>query len=375
MNFDLTKDDQAFLEKLASVAAELAAGGRCAAKGIPEARAEARATLKRLAAAGYLQLGVRSPEAGRTVVELAAMETLATGARSAMLMAAMSTRVLGRAIAAWASEAQQVQWFAPLVAGHALGALGLSEASLNVDNDPLETTAQRQGDFFRLSGKKSFVINAPLADVFGVVGLIDERPAILLIPRKAQGLRVDGRIETMGHDELWIAGLHLEDTPVAADAVIQPPPSVNLLDQLRLWENEVLTAQALGLMQAAYASARDYAKAHRTGGRPIVAYQEVGFKLSEMLTLCQTAQLLAYRSVWITAVDPRAGRSLNWCAKVFCTESAEQVAGEALRILGQKGYRAGGRAEGAYRAVKLTQIGGTSTEIARVKIGDAALGY
>jgi alkylation response protein AidB-like acyl-CoA dehydrogenase len=128
-------------------------------------------------------------------------------------------------------------------------------------------------------------------------------------------------------------------------------------------------------MKAAYESARDYAKAHRSGGKPVIAYQEVGFKLAEMLTLCQTAELLAYRAVWTAAVDPRAGRSLNWCAKVFCSEAAERVAGDALRILGQAGYRAGGPAEGAYRAVKLTQIAGTSTELARVKIGDAALGY
>jgi alkylation response protein AidB-like acyl-CoA dehydrogenase len=183
------------------------------------------------------------------------------------------------------------------------------------------------------------------------------------------------RIHAMGHAGLWIAGLEMEGTPVAAEDLVQPPPDIDLLDQLRLWENEVLMAQALGLMKAAYESARDYAKTHRSGGKPIIAYQEVGFKLSEMLTLYQTAQLFAYRAVWTAAVDPRAGRSLNWCAKVFCTESAERVSGDALRILGQAGCQVDSPAARAYRAVKLTQIGGTSTEIARVKIGDAALGF
>lgn len=375
MDFDLTTEDRAFLEKLATVAADLEAGDGLEAIDVPAARGQAETVLTKLAAAGYLQLGAGNPEANQAVIELAAMETLAAGARSAMLMAAMSTRVLGRAIAVLGTAPQRDQWCQPLVEGRALGGLGLSEASQNVDNDPLETAAQRHGDALRLCGMKSFVINAPLADVFGVVGALDGRPAIFMVDRKAEGLRVDPRIRTMGHEGLWIAGLQLEDTPVAADAVIQPPPEVNLLDQLRLWENEVLTAQALGLMKAAYESARDFAKSHRSGGKPIIAYQEVGFKLSEMLTLYQTAQLFAYRAVWTTAVDPKAGRSLNWCAKVFCAESAEQVAGQALRILGPEGYRTGSAAEGAYRAVKLTQIGGTSTEIARVKIGDAALGY
>ncbi len=375
MNFDLTTADQTFLEKMAAVAAAVAADGQPAAGDVPEARAQAAAMLGRLAAADYLPLGLDEPAAERAVVALAAMETLATGASSAMLMAAMSTRLLGRAIAAWASAPPREQWLSPLIEGRALGALGLSEASLNVENDPLETVARRDGDTIRLSGKKSFVINAPLADVFGVVGLIEDRPALFLLPGVEEGLHVGPRIRTMGHEGLWIAGLEMDDVSIAHEAVIEPPADIDLLDQLRCWENEVLIAQALGLMKAAYDTARDYAKSHRTGNKPIIAYQEIGFKLSEMLTLCQTAQLLAYRAVWTAATEPRAGRSLNWCAKVFCAEAAEKVAGEALRILGQEGYRAGSRAEAAYRAAKLTQIGGTSTEIARVKIGDAALGY
>jgi alkylation response protein AidB-like acyl-CoA dehydrogenase len=375
MDFDLTSEDRRWLEKVAAIAADLPLTDHAEKYDIQAARAATVEILTRLAAVGYLSMGFDNSTAERTVVDLSAMETLAAGARSAMLMAAMSTRVLGRAIAAWGTEGQRNRWLPPLIEGRTLGALALSEASLNVDNDPLQTVANRDTNPIRLNGKKSFVVNAPLADVFGVVGRHADRPALFLAAQDAAGLRVMPRIHAMGHAGLWIAGLELEDTPIAAEALIQPPPDIDLLDQLRRWENEVLTAQALGLMKAAYESARDYAKSHRSGGKPIIAYQEVGFKLSEMLTLYQTAQLFAYRAVWTAAVDPRAGRSLNWCAKVFCTEAAERVAGDALRVLGQAGCQAGNPAAGAYRAVKLTQIGGTSTEIARVKIGDAALGF
>jgi alkylation response protein AidB-like acyl-CoA dehydrogenase len=375
MNFDLSSEDLRWLERVAAVAAELPATDRVDDADLFTARAATREILARLAAVGYLSRGFDNPAAEQTVVDMAAMETLAAGARSAMLTAAMSTRVLGRAIAAWGTPEQQARWLQPLIAGRALGALALSEASLNVDNDPLQTTADPDADHIRLNGKKSFVVNAPLADVFGVIGMHADRPALFLVAPDAAGLRIMPRVRAMGHADLWIAGLELKGTPVAAEDLVQPPPDIDLLDQLRLWENEVLMAQALGLMKAAYESARDYAKSHRSGGKPIIAYQEVGFKLSEMLTLYQTAQLFAYRAVWTAAVDPRAGRSLNWCAKVFCTESAERVAGDALRILGQAGCQTGSPAAGAYRAVKLTQIGGTSTEIARVKIGDVALGF
>jgi alkylation response protein AidB-like acyl-CoA dehydrogenase len=127
-------------------------------------------------------------------------------------------------------------------------------------------------------------------------------------------------------------------------------------------------------MKTAFESARSYAKSHKTGGKPIIAFQEIGFKLSEMLTLFQTSQLFAYRTAWTAEKDPKEAESLTLCAKVFCTESAEQVACEAMKILGGAGYVAGNAVEQAFRCAKYGQIAGTSTEIARVKIGDTALG-
>ena len=146
------------------------------------------------------------------------------------------------------------------------------------------------------------------------------------------------------------------------------------LGQLKLWENQILIAASLGLMQNSYETARDYAKTHRSGGKPVIAYQEVGFKLSEMLTLYQTAQLYAYRAAWSADDNPKEAGVLTLCAKVFCTESAEIVAGKSLQVQSKDGYLSGGAAERAYRCAKYGQIAGISTEIARVKIGDAALG-
>ena len=93
-----------------------------------------------------------------------------------------------------------------------------------------------------------------------------------------------------------------------------------------------------------------------------------------MLTLYQTAQLYAYRAAWTADDNPKEADGLTLCAKVFCTEAAETVAGKALQILSGEGYQSGSAAEQAYRCAKYGQIAGVSTEIARVKIGDAALG-
>ena len=117
----------------------------------------------------------------------------------------------------------------------------------------------------------------------------------------------------------------------------------------------------------------DYAKNHKSGGKPIIAYQEVGFKLAEMLTLLQTAQLLAYRAAWMAETGDREAPVLARCAKVFCTESAEKSASYALQILGGRGYLSGNPAEEGYREAKYLQIAGTSSEISRMKIADELL--
>lgn len=375
MNFDFTDEENRLFEKVRTIAGGAPSEDHLDGEQAAGVSPQLREVMQKLAQAGYLELGLGKDADARAVTLMGVMETLARDARSLFLTVEMSTRVLGRAIAQWGAEPQRKQWLDSLQRGEWLGALALSEASMNVENDPLQTQGIRKDGRILLNGRKDYVINGPLADRIGVVGILDGRPAIFMLDRQADGLTVSERIRTMGYNGIHIAGLEFCDCHIPVENIISPPEEVPVLDRLRLWENEILLAAALGLMQASFEEARDFAKTHRSGGKPVIAYQEVGFKLSEMLTLYQTAQLLAYRAVWTMATQPKEGASLIWCAKVFGTEAAERVAGEALRILAGQGYRSGSASESAYRAAKWTQIGGISTEIARVKIGDDALGY
>jgi alkylation response protein AidB-like acyl-CoA dehydrogenase len=375
MNFDFKDDEKRLFETIRAIAGAAPSEEILAGQSAEAVSRTLRDILNRLAEAGYLQLGFGKNAKADAVPLMGAMETLAGQARSLFLAVEMSTRVLGRAIAHWADSGQKEQWLQSLLAGNWLGALALSEDTMNVENDPLTTRGVRKDGRVLVSGRKQYVVNGPLADRIGAVGMLDGKLAIFMIDRQAEGLSVSDRIRTMGYDGLHIAEIGLHDCDLSEADVILPPENAPVLDLLRLWENEILLAAALGLMQASLAEARDFAKSHRSGGKPVIAYQEVGFKLSEMLTLYQTAQLLAYRAVWTMATQPKEGASLIWCAKVFSTEAAERVAGEALRILAGQGYRFGSASESAYRAAKWTQISGISTEIARVKIGDQALGY
>jgi alkylation response protein AidB-like acyl-CoA dehydrogenase len=334
-----------------------------------------RQALSLLSQTPYLKLGIKQVDDLNGMLTLmGAMEIVAGASPSLYLSIETSTRIFGRILSAWGDDAQKEKILAPLLKGEIIGAVGLSEASMNIDNDPLSTTGEIKGDSVEVNGRKQYVINAPIADQIAVVGMMDGKNAIFLVAKDTPGLTIGERTSTLGYEGVAISEIELNNCTIDASQVICPKNDKQMLDTLRLWENQVLIGASLGLMKSSFESAKNYSKQHKTGGKPIIAYQEVGFKLSEMLTLFQTSQLFAYRTVWTADADPKEADSLTLCAKVFCTESAEKVASDAMKILGGAGYITGNDVERAFRCAKYGQFAGTSTEISRVKIGDTALG-
>jgi alkylation response protein AidB-like acyl-CoA dehydrogenase len=337
-----------------------------------------RATLRwtaSLGEAGYLAPGVMN---GRNSVSLVVMqEALAALAPSLFLSAEVSARIFGRLVADYGTSEQKDAILSNLTSGRIIGTAALSEQGMNIENEPLATMGVASTEGFRVTGSKSHVVNAPIADWIAVAGTIDggTGTVFFLIEKASEGLFTGDRLATLGYTGAAISPIRLENCPVPSAHVIHPKNESDALKAVRLWEDQVLTAASLGLMRRSFDVAVTYAKTHRSGGKPIIAYQEVGFKLAEMLTLFQTAQLLAYRAAWMSESGDREADALAHCAKVFCAEAAEKIASEALQILGGTGYVLGNPAEAGYRDAKYLQIAGTSTEISRMKIGDAVLGY
>lgn len=374
MDYDFSEKEQAFItdienrmtgltEKMGPECRDLAA----AEKGLREA-------LQELAPSGYTGLGCGDGDNG-THTLVAAMEKIAAAAPSFFLGIEMSSRMFGRILNTWAqTPALKDGLLKQVREGKAVGAVALSEEAMNVENQPLETCGTRDGEQIIVNGRKSFVVNGSIADWITVVGNFEDKAALFIIKKDTPGMVIGERLTTVGYEGAVICDIILEKCRIPETHVIANLDSQEMLSRLKLWENQILIGASLGVLKSAFETARDFAKTHRTGGKPAIAYQAVAFKLSEMLTLYQTAQLFAYRAAWTYDVKPKEAESLTWCAKVFCTEASEKVAGYAMQILSGKGFLSGNPAERAYRNAKLGQICGTSTEIARVKIGDYALG-
>jgi len=375
MDYDFSEKEFTFFIELHGIISKFADGKKLDDCGLEQSEKNLRQALARLGETPYLKLGLNPLEGFNGLLTLAgAWEVLASISPSLYLSVEYSTRLFGRIISSWGDESQQKKWLSPLIAGQLVGAVALSEASLNIDNDPLTATGIKTEDSVKITGRKQYVINGPTADWIAVAANLGASPAIFLVERNTPGLAIGKRKSTIGYSGAAISDMEFDNCIIPANQMIAPKTPQNMLSTLRLWENQILLGASIGLMKSAYESAKVYAKTHKTGGKPIIAYQEIGFKLSEMLTMLQTSELLTYRTVWSAEKDPDEAESLTLCAKVFCTESAEQVTSEAMKILGGTAYVLGNAVEQAFRCVKYAQIAGTSTEIARVKIGDKEMG-
>jgi alkylation response protein AidB-like acyl-CoA dehydrogenase len=375
MNFDFTQQEQNLFKEIKDIMTGLAAERTLEEKDPLLSESLVREALCRLAKTSYLKLGiVNDDDIPGLCALMGAMEIVSSFSQSLSLSVEMSTRLFGRTISTFGNEEQKKKWLSPILSGKAIGAVALSEKAMNIDNDPMAANGIREKDFVKINGEKSYVVNGPVADFTAVAGIMENKHALFIIEKGSKGLMPGKRLETIGFDGTVISGLTLDNCRVNENQIIGPFEDKSVLTTLRIWENQILIGSSLGMMKSSFESAKAYAKTHKTGGKPIIAYQEVGFKLAEMLTLFQTSQLFAYRAVCSGEGKNREAEVLTYCAKVFCTEAAEKVSGWALQILSGEGYISGNPAERAYRCAKYNQIAGTSTEISRVKIGDAAIG-
>jgi alkylation response protein AidB-like acyl-CoA dehydrogenase len=377
MNYDFSEKESSLFKDLSERIGSLAASHPIEEGGAPEKEKSIRSLLSLLAETPYLQLGMSQVEGmnGRLSL-MGAMEVFSAISPSVHLSVEASTRLFGGAVADWGSEKQRERWLFPLMKGDILGALALSETAAGTEDEVLATNGEKQGDdALNVNGAKEFVINAPIADWIAVAGICEGSPALFVLERNTDGLEFSPPLETTGYEGTPIAGLRLLDCRLPMDQVLFPPEGERMTEYLRMREDFILLGASIGLCKAGFETARDFAKSHKSGGKPLIAQQKVGFKLAEMLTLLQTSELLAFRTAWSLDADPAGTRELLFCAKVFCTEAAERIASEAVKIMGGRGCVFGNPADRALRCAKFCQIAGTPIETARIAVGDSALGY
>lgn len=374
MNYDLSPEEKEVADRIRALRAEASLPEPGSLNQAPCDRVETatRNWLEELARTGYLDLAVGPEQKEQLVPLLAAQEELAkeTGW---LLFATEMGRLVASLVASRGDAAQQEAFLPRWKRGELIAAVAFSEPDSGSGPARLDTVARPEGDRWVLTGEKAQVSMAPMADVLAVFAWSGERPAVFLVDRDAPGVRVGERIHTLGYEALHTSPVTLEEVVVPAERRLAPGDDGDLMEALRDTEDRTLTAVSLGILWRCFEQARQAADRPRAHGKPPAGHQLVRFSLAEMLTLAQTADILAYRAFAGLAAGGPDARTLLLCAKVFATEAACKVSDQAMQILAASGYRRGNPVERALRNARLGTIVGHTSEVARMAIADDVL--
>ncbi len=281
-------------------------------------------------------------------------------------------------ILTFGTEDQRERFVPPLARGETIGAFALTEPESGSDAASLRTRADADADGWRITGAKQWITNGAHAGTFLLFARTDQEhkgargvSAFLL---DAEHVRVTREEEKLGLNSSSTVDLVIEGAHVGRDRLLHEEGrgfvvAMSTLDGGRIG----IAAQALGIAQAAYDVAREYAKERRTFGKAIAEHQAIQFKLADMSTEIDAARLLVYRAAWLKEQgEPHTEAGAK--AKLFASEMARRQTAEAIQVLGGYGYTKEFPAERYYRDAKVTEIYEGTSEIQRLVIARALLG-
>ncbi len=281
-------------------------------------------------------------------------------------------------ILTFGTEEQRSRFVPPLARGEQLGAFALTESGSGSDAASLRTTAEPTTDGWKLSGSKQWITNGSRAGTFVLFARTDPETAgargISCFVLDASHVTVTREEEKLGLNSSTTSDLALENVLVDRDRLLHEEGrgfrvAMATLDGGRIG----IAAQALGIAQAAYDVAREYAQEREQFGRRIADFQAIQWKLADMATEIDAARLLTYRAAWLKQ-QGRSHTEEGAKAKLFASEMARRQTGEAIQILGGYGYTKEFPVERYYRDAKITEIYEGTSEIQRLVIARALLG-
>jgi alkylation response protein AidB-like acyl-CoA dehydrogenase len=259
-------------------------------------------------------------------------------------------------------------WVPRLAAGEAVAAFALSEPDAGSDAAALSLRADRDGDGFRLTGTKTWISNAPEADVYTVFARTTEGAGArgvtaFVVPRESEGVSGEALRLLSPHPigRLELAGVLVGEEHVLGEVDKGFRVAMETLDLFR----PSVGAFAVGMAQAALDAAVAYAAAREAFGKPLSELQAVGHQLAEVATRVQASRLLVYDAAAAYDGGVRPVRQASAMAKLFATETAQQAVDVAVQVHGARALEEGHLLEHLYREVRAPRIYEGASEVQR----------
>jgi len=343
-------------------------------------------TVRKMGQMGFM--GIEVPEAYGgsgldTLAYVLAVEEISKADASHGVIMSVNNSLYCHGILKYGTEEQKKAFLEPVASGKAIGAYALTEPMSGSDAGSMRSRAVRDGDFYLLNSRKSWVTSGPVADY--VLTFMMTEPelkqrgisAFLIDTRNAPGFSRGKKEPKLGIRASATSELVFEDCRLPASARLGEEGegfkiAMSVLDAGRIG----IASQALGIAEAAYAASVSYAREREAFGRKIGEFQGTGFKIADMKTRIEASRLLIYQAAFAKEQAKSTGARYTLessMAKLFASETAMYCAHAAVQIHGGMGYSRELPVERYFRDAKITEIYEGTSEIQRLVISRAEL--
>ena len=276
-------------------------------------------------------------------------------------------------ILSFGNEEQKQRWIPKLATAEWIGAWGLTEHNTGSDAGGMSTTAVKDGDHWIINGAKNFITHGKSGDIAVVIARTGEKGdsrgmTSFAIEKGTPGFTSGKKEDKLGMRasetaELVFDNCRIPDSNRLGDLGEGFIQSMKVLDGGRI----SIGALSIGIAKGAYEAALKYSKERVQFGKPISEFQGISFKLADMATEIEAAELLLHKAAFLKN-EGRPMTKYSAMAKMFASEVCVKAANEAVQIHGGYGYTKDFPVEKFYRDAKLCTIGEGTTEIQKVVI-------
>jgi len=278
----------------------------------------------------------------------------------------------GSLILNYGTEQQRERYLPPAVRGEEIWAFAATEPDAGSDRSMIQTTIRKEGDHFVLNGAKIFITNSRIADYIIVEGYTDKTKGIqglslFILEKGTPGFTVS-KLSKVGIRPSEVAELSFQDCILPQGHRLgEEGMGLEKVKKVRTASWILVGARAIGVSRAAFEAALEHAKNRVQFKRPIGLFQANSFKLAEMALDIDAARLLTYRAAWLHDQGRDCYREASM-AKLFTTEMAVRITGQAVQIHGAHGYMMDSPVQRYFRDARMLTISEGSSEIQHILI-------
>lgn len=345
-----------------------------------------RETIRKMGEMGFMGIEVPEVYGGADMDTLAyvlALEEICKVDAAHGTIMSVNNSLFCHGINKFGTEEQKQKFLRSVASGEAVGAYSLTEPMSGSDAGTMRSRAERQGDYYVIKGRKSWVTSAPVADYIVMFTMTDAEKehrgiSAFIVETDKPGFIHGKKEPKLGIRASATSEIVFEDYRCPVESRLGEEGegfkiAMTVLDAGRIG----IAAQALGIAEAAYEASLAYAREREAFGQKIGEFQGISFQIADMKTRIEASRLLVYNAAVAKDRSKKTGERYTKeaaMAKLFASETAMFVAHAAVQIHGGIGYSKELPVERYFRDAKITEIYEGTSEIQRLVISRLELG-